>query len=1177
LYGQLSPPLPPQPPYNHHKGMNNSQSSLDSSSLSTPIDDPRPASLATSISSLVSVRPPIEPISAPQPALPPILWVQITKDGEDFRRCELSHTGPDPSVIRERVCQKFGFKPSETALYITDIDGTPDDAEELDDEALLNACTRGDSKGTLKFLLKAKPAPAPPPPPPPPTRTAPPVGKILIPPPSLRPGGSLLSVPDLNVDGRDSRSISISEDPNRKGHYNITPRELYGVEYGNANASGDSANTTKSGPSDYFDIRSPEPLEPSSEPSNRDSNVPLKKEDVNTRIFEAAERAKENRKGRKRTESDGSEKSTPLDPVPYQFNAETPLMSPTRRRPSAQEETGFEKLGGWKMTHPGRVPTRQASLPMSPSSASSFKVIQKENNDNVVDFSNPRLSPYSTHAPTFESSTVPQTSQHLPTRTNSGIKAQRRAPAPPQFPLLPSRTSTVVATQKFPPDIPKRSQYRRVSDASSLNGRRSSEDERPGSRVPSDGTITLGSSDRSGSVPTIVTPENMNLEPMPLPPKRAPSPNTPGARLGITVDTNIGRPIGDSPPTEWRTSISPYSGYESTPAPDSAATNQTNVTPPPPPEKVSTAPATLPDQFKESSNISFDDAPAFDLPDDDDDESLWAVKPVGVDDSPSQSRRTSESVSPPLGPPVIRKKSSLRKPGRPPSKLTVQIDLKVTEIPTPQFSAIAEESATPTVSSFSISSSAPSDSSSNSSVSRPHHRADSPEYYIGDDRKGLNSPMRVPPSPGTPTSAAFGGSGGTDLTRKNSFAKHEDVWAVRPPPDVVLDNLEEYFPNHDLDKPILVDQGNFSPPSSPMDNSDSDTNNATVKPAAKRPNQQSVTSSPAPFAKPTARMKSIRVVAKEAMEKRSRLANIAKNVKNANLLRRRSTKVWGMRMMEMTPGQLRTGQIVTADSEDKLERRRTFKWVKGELIGKGTYGSVYVGLNATTGEMLAVKQVEVPHSASDRVDERYKQMMDALNAEIETLKDLDHPHIVQYLGYERTETTISIFLEYVPGGSVGRCLKKHGRFEEPVIRSLIRQTLEGLAYLHARGTLHRDLKADNLLLDLDGVCKISDFGISKQSKDVYANDHYTLAGTIFWMAPEVIQSRKEGYSAKIDIWSLGCVVLEMFAGKRPWSTDEAIGAMFKLGNERKAPPIPDDVLEHMSPEAKDFLDKCFTM
>ena len=105
--------------------------------------------------------------------------------------------------------------------------------------------------------------------------------------------------------------------------------------------------------------------------------------------------------------------------------------------------------------------------------------------------------------------------------------------------------------------------------------------------------------------------------------------------------------------------------------------------------------------------------------------------------------------------------------------------------------------------------------------------------------------------------------------------------------------------------------------------------------------------------------------------------------------------------------------------------------------------------------MLAVKQVEVARAFVEREDDRSKAMIDALNAEIETLKDLDHPHIVQYLGYERTDMTLSIFLEYVPGGSVGRCLKKHGRFEESVIRFLIRQVLEGLAYLHAQGRLHR--------------------------------------------------------------------------------------------------------------------------
>jgi len=86
-----------------------------------------------------------------------------------------------------------------------------------------------------------------------------------------------------------------------------------------------------------------------------------------------------------------------------------------------------------------------------------------------------------------------------------------------------------------------------------------------------------------------------------------------------------------------------------------------------------------------------------------------------------------------------------------------------------------------------------------------------------------------------------------------------------------------------------------------------------------------------------------------------------------------------------------------------------------------------------------------------------------------------------------------------------------------------------------------------------------------------------MQGSVFWMAPEVIRPEGQGYSAKIDIWSLGCVVLEMFAGRRPWSKEEAIGAIYKLGSERQAPPIPDDVAEVISPSAIGFLADCHTM
>jgi len=87
-----------------------------------------------------------------------------------------------------------------------------------------------------------------------------------------------------------------------------------------------------------------------------------------------------------------------------------------------------------------------------------------------------------------------------------------------------------------------------------------------------------------------------------------------------------------------------------------------------------------------------------------------------------------------------------------------------------------------------------------------------------------------------------------------------------------------------------------------------------------------------------------------------------------------------------------------------------FKWVRGELIGKGTYGRVYVALNATTGEMIAVKQVEIPRTEKDRNDSRQVTVVEALKLESETLKDLDHQHVVQYLGFEETPRYLSMLV-----------------------------------------------------------------------------------------------------------------------------------------------------------------------
>lgn len=88
--------------------------------------------------------------------------------------------------------------------------------------------------------------------------------------------------------------------------------------------------------------------------------------------------------------------------------------------------------------------------------------------------------------------------------------------------------------------------------------------------------------------------------------------------------------------------------------------------------------------------------------------------------------------------------------------------------------------------------------------------------------------------------------------------------------------------------------------------------------------------------------------------------------------------------------------------------------MRGELIGKGTYGRVYLALNATTGEMIAVKQVEIPQTASDKEDQRQVSVVEALKSESETLKDLDHPHIVQYLGFEETPKFLSMYVLWYP-------------------------------------------------------------------------------------------------------------------------------------------------------------------
>ncbi|KAJ3073913.1 hypothetical protein HDU98_000300 [Podochytrium sp. JEL0797] len=251
-------------------------------------------------------------------------------------------------------------------------------------------------------------------------------------------------------------------------------------------------------------------------------------------------------------------------------------------------------------------------------------------------------------------------------------------------------------------------------------------------------------------------------------------------------------------------------------------------------------------------------------------------------------------------------------------------------------------------------------------------------------------------------------------------------------------------------------------------------------------------------------------------------------------------------------------------------------WTRGKLIGQGSFGKVFFGVNLATQEVMAVKQVQlVPlkHGAMPALVNRNKKLLDALNIEISLLRELNHENIVNYLGFDVKENLVSVFLEYIDGGSLASILSKYGKCEFEMAQSFTCQILSGLEYLHDRCIIHRDIKGANILVNHNGVVKIADFGISKKNEYKYQpNARLSLQGTIYWMAPEVMENQG-GYSAKVDIWSLGCVAYEMLEGHHPWTGLNEMQIMWKVGRERSAPDLKSAKRE----DVKEFFRLCFEM
>lgn len=271
----------------------------------------------------------------------------------------------------------------------------------------------------------------------------------------------------------------------------------------------------------------------------------------------------------------------------------------------------------------------------------------------------------------------------------------------------------------------------------------------------------------------------------------------------------------------------------------------------------------------------------------------------------------------------------------------------------------------------------------------------------------------------------------------------------------------------------------------------------------------------------------------------------------------------------------------------------SMRWQKRNFIGGGTFGTVYSAVNLDNGEILAVKEIKIQDANA------MKKFFPSIKEEMSVLEMLSHPNVVQYYGVEVHRDRVNIFMEYCEGGSIASLLE-HGRIEDEMVTQVYTlELLEGLAYLHQSGVVHRDIKPENLLLDYNGIIKYVDFGaakkIAKNGTDTRgfvrsvasdgsvgstdnANEREGLPqqdmmGTPMYMAPESITgSPNKGRLGADDIWSLGCVVLEMITGRRPWAKLDNEWAIMYHVAAGHTPQLPSN--DEVSPAGKIFLRRC---
>ncbi|KAM6318929.1 serine/threonine-protein kinase PAK 3-like [Aegotheles albertisi] len=243
------------------------------------------------------------------------------------------------------------------------------------------------------------------------------------------------------------------------------------------------------------------------------------------------------------------------------------------------------------------------------------------------------------------------------------------------------------------------------------------------------------------------------------------------------------------------------------------------------------------------------------------------------------------------------------------------------------------------------------------------------------------------------------------------------------------------------------------------------------------------------------------------------------------------------------------GSLVSAGNPKK-------KYMCFEKVGAGGFGTVYAAINVATGQKVAIKQINLQ-----------QQSMKDLIKEILVMKESKNANIVAYLDSYLAGEELWVVMEYLDGGSLTDIVTKF-RMHEGQMAAVCRECLQGLEFLHSNGVIHRDIKSDNILLELNGSVKLSDFGLCAQMTPGQSKCS-SKVGTPHWMAPELVTG--QAYGPEVDIWSLGITAIEMVEGQPPYYNESHQRALDLIA-ANGTPELQDP--EKISSTFRDFLNQC---